>query len=58
MEPAAAHLLFSRMASVGRAGLVSKQLEGALFNYHIMRLRLDEERVDARFFINYVSHPG
>ena len=33
-------LLFSRMASVGRAGLVPKWLEGALFNYHIMRLHL------------------
>ena len=47
-------LLFSRMASVGRAGLVPKWLEGALFNYHIMRLRLDESRIDARLFINYV----
>lgn len=47
-------LLFSRMASVGRAGLVPKWLEGALFNYHIMRLRLDESRIDTRLFINYV----
>ena len=47
-------LLFSRMASVGRAGLVPKSLEGALFNYHIMRLRLDETRIDTRLFINYV----
>lgn len=47
-------LLFSRMASVGRAGLVTKRLEGALFNYHIMRLRLDDQRLDARLFINYV----
>lgn len=47
-------LLFSRMASVGRAGLVPKRLEGALFNYHIMRLRLDEARIDTRLFINYV----
>ncbi len=47
-------LLFSRMASVGRAGLVPKWLEGALFNYHIMRLRLDEARIDTRLFINYV----
>ena len=47
-------LLFSRMASVGRAGLVPKWLEGALFNYHIMRLRLDESQIDIRLFINYV----
>ena len=50
----AGDLLFSRMASVGRAGLVPKWLEGALFNYHIMRLRLDESRIDTRLFINYV----
>jgi type I restriction enzyme S subunit len=47
-------LLFSRMASVGRAGLVPKWLEGALFNYHIMRLRLDESQIDTCLFINYV----
>jgi type I restriction enzyme, S subunit len=47
-------LLFSRMASVGRAGLVTKALQGALFNYHIMRLRLDREKIEARVFINYV----
>lgn len=47
-------LLFSRMASVGRAGMVPKSLAGALFNYHIMRLRLDESRIDPRVFINYV----
>jgi type I restriction enzyme S subunit len=47
-------LLFSRMASVGRAGLVPAPLAGALFNYHIMRLRLDESRIDPRVFINYV----
>ncbi len=50
----AGDLLFSRMASVGRAGLVPKSLDGALFNYHIMRLRLDESQIDARLFINYV----
>ncbi|HMA91367.1 MAG TPA: hypothetical protein VKP30_01725, partial [Polyangiaceae bacterium] len=36
----AGDLLFSRMASVGRAGIVPESLHGALFNYHIMRLRL------------------
>ncbi len=47
-------LLFSRMASVGRAGLVPKSLEGALFNYHIMRLRLDTSKIEPRVFISYV----
>jgi type I restriction enzyme S subunit len=37
-------LLFSRMASVGRAAIVPSALRGALFNYHIMRLRLDPRR--------------
>jgi len=31
-------LLFSRMAAVGRAGYVTQELSGAIFNYHIMRL--------------------
>jgi type I restriction enzyme S subunit len=48
-------LLFSRMASVGRVGIVSKALEGALFNYHIMRLRLNPQRISARFFAYYVQ---
>ncbi|MDF1554521.1 MAG: restriction endonuclease subunit S [Deferrisomatales bacterium] len=47
-------ILFSRMASVGRAGLVGSGLTGALFNYHIMRLRLDPDALDAKFFISYV----
>ena len=47
-------ILFSRMASVGRAGIVGKQLEGALFNYHIMRLRLEPTRVEPKFFAAYV----
>ena len=37
----AGDLLFSRMASVGRAGIVGEALKRALFNYHIMRLRLE-----------------
>ena|SRR3989442_1636766 len=32
-------LLFSRMASVGRVGIAGDNLQGALINYHIMRLR-------------------
>jgi type I restriction enzyme S subunit len=47
-------LLFSRMASVGRAGIVGSDLEGALFNYHIMRLRLDETKLLPKFFTAYV----
>jgi type I restriction enzyme, S subunit len=47
-------LLFSRMASVGRAGIVPKSLVGALFNYHLMRLRLDEGQINPTLFINYV----
>lgn len=47
-------LLFSRMASVGRAGIVGPDLEGALFNYHIMRLRLNDAKVLPKFFTGYV----
>lgn len=47
-------LLFSRMASVGRAGIVGPQQEGALFNYHIMRLRLDDAKMLPKFFTSYV----
>jgi type I restriction enzyme S subunit len=47
-------LLFSRMATVGRAGLVGQRFEGALFNYHLMRLRLALEVIDPYFFIYFV----
>jgi len=47
-------ILFSRMASVGRAGLVTKTFDGALFNYHIMRLRLSQQVVLPMYFICYV----
>src|SRR6185437_16540928 len=43
-------VLFSRMASVGRAGIVGPDLEGALFNYHIMRLRLNPLKLLPKFF--------
>lgn len=46
--------LFSRMASVGRVGFVPPDLEGALFNYHLMRLRLDGELLLPRFFYFFV----
>ncbi len=47
-------LLFSRSASVGRAGLVTEALEGSVINYHLMRLRLDASAIDPRFFIYFV----
>ena len=47
-------MLFSRMASVGRAGVVGAALEGALFNYHIMRLRLNPEVLIPAFYLAYV----
>lgn len=47
-------VLFSRMASVGRAGFVDELHAGALFNYHLMRLRLRDDALDAHFFIYYV----
>ena len=42
----AGDILFSRMATVGRAGLVKAAQEAALFNYHIMRLRLRDDAID------------
>jgi type I restriction enzyme S subunit len=47
-------LLFSRMAAVGRAGFVTKYFSGAIFNYHIMRLRLSTAAIDPHYFISYV----
>ena len=47
-------VLFSRMATVGRAGVVETSLEGALFNYHIMRLRLEDKIMLPLFFLAYV----
>ncbi len=50
----AGDLLFSRMASVGRAGIVPPELDGALFNYHIMRLRLSGAVMLPDLFLAYV----
>lgn len=50
----AGDLLFSRMATVGRVGLVGEREAGALINYHLMRLRLDAGRVDPRYFLAFV----
>lgn len=47
-------LLFSRMATVGRAGLVTLQFESAIFNYHLMRLRLADTVIHPNFFLFYV----
>ena len=48
-------ILFSRMATVGRAGLVEAATANCLFNYHIMRLRLAEGTILPRFFMKYVQ---
>lgn len=47
-------LLFSRMAAVGRVGFVTRELKGALFNYHIMRLRLHPLAMMQEYFVAYV----
>ena len=47
-------ILFSRMASVGRADLVSKQLSGSVINYHLMRLRLSNTAIDPLYFISFI----
>jgi len=47
-------VLFSRMASVGRADTVSDWLNGAVINYHLMRLRLAINAIEPRFFILFV----
>jgi type I restriction enzyme S subunit len=54
----AGDLLFSRMATVGRADVVSAQFEGALINYHLMRLRLANQAIHPVFFISYVRGSG
>lgn len=47
-------ILFSRMATVGRAGFVEGRHDGSLFNYHIMRLRLRDDAIDPALFIYFV----
>jgi len=47
-------LLFSRMAAVGRAGIVTGNLRGSLINYHIMRLRLEPTVLMAQYYLTYV----
>ena len=47
-------ILFSRMASVGRADMVPGDIEGSIINYHLMRLRLHRSAIDPKFFVFYV----
>ena len=47
-------VLFSRMATVGRAGMIGTELSGSLFNYHIMRLRLNDLAVTPQYYLVYV----
>lgn len=47
-------LLFSRMATVGRAGKVDAAYDGALYNYHLMRLRLPKE-INVDYFLLVVK---
>ncbi len=42
-------ILFARMGTVGRCCVVSKEAEGWLINYHIIRVALDKSRVEPRF---------
>ena len=42
------------MASVGRAGLASSSLVGAIINYHLMRLRLSPAVIHPDYFLAYV----
>ena len=41
-------ILFARMGTVGRCCVVPQQAEGWLINYHIIRVALDQTRVDPR----------
>jgi type I restriction enzyme S subunit len=44
-------VLFSRMATVGRAAVVGETEEGSLINYHLMRLRLDQTIILPEFLV-------
>jgi len=47
-------MLFSRMAEVGRAGFVTKDEVGSIFNYHLMRLRLASHVMNPNYFVSSV----
>jgi type I restriction enzyme S subunit len=42
-------VLFSRMATVGRAAVVGSREAGSLINYHLMRLRLNQSVLDPNY---------
>lgn len=44
-------VLFSRMATVGRAAVVGETEAGSLINYHLMRLRLDQSVILPEFLV-------
>jgi type I restriction enzyme, S subunit len=46
---AAGDILFSRMATVGRAAVVGPSEDGCLINYHLMRLRLDQSLIHPEY---------
>lgn len=47
-------LLFSRMATVGRVGIVTERETGALMNYHLMRLRLAQNVLLPEYLAIYI----
>ena len=49
LEPS--DVLFSRMATVGRAAVVGEAEAGSLINYHLMRLRLDQSIILPEFLV-------
>lgn len=48
-------ILFSRQASVGRASYVTEKYTGAVINYHLMRLRLDEACINPLYLVYYIQ---
>ncbi len=42
-------ILFARMGTVGRCCVASREAEGWLFNYHIIRVALDKAKADSRY---------
>ncbi|MCS5696953.1 restriction endonuclease subunit S [Desulfofundulus thermocisternus] len=48
-------LLFSRSASIGRVGYVTSECQGAVINYHLMRLRLASSAINPLYFYFFVQ---
>ena len=42
-------ILFARMGTVGRCCVVPKNAEGWIYNYHLIRVALDNKRVEPRY---------